>query len=91
MPIKGGMPQHAFNLLSKCEECRQQSGQFNFIHYYPKKMGGNLQMIHHILGRFITLQNEAELKIKSYLASPLFPYNRDETCEVEASKAGLDK
>lgn len=84
------MPQHAFNLLPKCVEWRQQSGHFNFIHYYLK-MGGNLQMIHHILGRFITFQNEAELKIKSHPASPLFPYNRDEMCEVKASEAGLDK
>lgn len=90
MAIREGMPQHAFNLLSKCEECRQHSGHFNVIHYYLK-MGGNLQMIHHILGRFVTFQNEAELKIKSYLASPLFPYNRDEMCEVKASEAGLDK
>lgn len=89
MAIREGMPQHAFNLLPKCEECRQ-SGHFNFIHYYLK-MGGNLQMIHHILGRFITFQNEAELKIKSYPASPLFLYNRDKMCEVEASEAGLDK
>lgn len=48
-------------------------------------------MIRRVLGRFITFQNEAELKIKSDPASPLFPCNGDETCEVEATEAGRDK
>lgn len=48
-------------------------------------------MIHHILWRFVTFQNEAELKIKSHPAPPLFPYNKDGKCEVEDSKAGQDE
>lgn len=94
MAIREGRPQHAFNLLPKCDECRQQSGHLNFIYFYPpppKKIGGNLQMIHRILWRFITFQNEAELKIKSHPAPPLFAYNRDGKCEVEDSEASQDK
>lgn len=37
MAIREGRPQHAFNLLPKCDECRQQSGHLNFIYFYPKK------------------------------------------------------
>lgn len=48
-------------------------------------------MIHRILWRFITFQNEAELKIKSRPAPPLLAYNRDGKCEVEDSEASQDK
>lgn len=48
-------------------------------------------MIHHILWRFITFQNEAELKIKSHPVLPLFAYNRDGKCEVEDSETSQDK
>lgn len=38
MAISEGRPQHAFNLLPKCDECRQQSGHLHFIYFYPKKI-----------------------------------------------------